>query len=610
MTHELRSGFVAQIRKIEEQFEDLPPSISAIPAIVKLEKNALAKSHRPISLFNQETWSIIGVGEPGELFVKVSPEKTAKLRQKIETGFSAQAERAISTINEISPVEPKDRLGGLDSQEVFESSPERRGRKLIKVKLFSFDDWDDENANIKEFERVLETEQIPFTKQENYANQLIYQVECDRVAQVEKLARTVMVRSIARLPIFKMLRFNKFNQRPIPPTLSLPLPDPESYPIVAVVDGGVSSQIQNLEKWIYKREQFVAPAEQNTYHGTFVSGLIVWGHELNTGLDEVDPTPCRILDIHVLPNVDPLHGSVGVITETEFLRDLEQCLELHANNVKVWNLSLGSDEICRLDKFSDFAIQLDNLQEQYNVTFVIAAGNYDDAALLGYPRNGHELEQGRITAPADSALGITVGSVSQVSHPTSGTRQGQPSPFSRNGPGPNHIIKPDFVHYGGNIGKDRQYLLGLTSLSDENNIGDNVGTSFSAPLVSRKLAYIYDRVTPVPSPTLARALLTHNARDLRTRDRVLDEDNYCLGFGTPIDIDLSLRCQSWYSTMVFEETLRPGYELEWDYFPYPESLHRDGKFRGEIWMTLAYPRFAIRNTARNTAKLTSKLISD
>jgi hypothetical protein len=28
--------------------------------------------------------------------------------------------------------------------------------------------------------------------------------------------------------------------------------------------------------------------------------------------------------------------------------------------------------------------------------------------------------------------------------------------------------------------------------------------------------------------------------------------------------------------------------LEWDDFPYPPSLHRDGKYFGEIWMTVAF----------------------
>jgi len=234
-------------------------------------------------------------------------------------------------------------------------------------------------------------------------------------------------------------------------------------------------------------------------------------------------------------------------------------------------------------------MQLDNLQEKYGVTFVIAAGNYDQPPLPGYPRNERAAKAARITSPADSVLGITVGSIAQIDHPSTGTKRGEPSPFSRNGPGPNYIIKPDLVHYGGNIAKDLSYPLGVASVTDVSSVGENIGTSFSTPLISRQLAYIHHRITPTPTPTLARAILTHNARDIRTGGRVQDGDDRYLGFGVPLNIDQALECKPWYTTLVFEETIRPGYYLEWDHFPYPESLIRGGKFRGEIWMTLAYP---------------------
>jgi serine protease AprX len=354
------------------------------------------------------------------------------------------------------------------------------------------------------------------------------------------------------------------------------------------VDSGVTRKIPELEQWIYNRERFVAAAEENTYHGTFVAGLLIWGHVLNTNHPEIGRHPCRILDIHVLPNTDPTYGAVGTITEAELLHDLEQALIKYSNEVKVWNLSLGSDEVCALDRFSDFAVQLDNLQERFGVTFVIAAGNYQDAPLLSYPRNDVGSTAGRITSPADSVLGIAVGAIAQLNHPTSGTKRGEPSPFSRNGPGPNHIIKPDLVHFGGNIGTDFSHSLGITSLDNDLKIAEDIGTSFATPLVSRQLASIHHRITPMPSATLARAILTHNAVDIRSRERVKDGDDHYLGFGTPLDIEHALECEPWKMTLVFEEVMRPGFFLEWDNFPYPESLTDGNRFRGEIWMTLAY----------------------
>jgi hypothetical protein len=49
-----------------------------------------------------------------------------------------------------------------------------------------------------------------------------------------------------------------------------------------------------------------------------------------------------------------------------------------------------------------------------------------------------------------------------------------------------------------------------------------------------------------------------------------------------------LECTPYTSTLVFEDALRPSYFLEWDDFPYPPSLRRDGKYFGDIWMTIAF----------------------
>lgn len=587
VTGAVRKSLVSKVDEIHGQFKLLPQQIDALPAKITLVEKAAAKSHTPTLLFNEQTWSIIGKGNPTELFVKVTKKGTEELKRKITTGFSKEAEKAISTIAEIEPITAESRLPGINAQQLFEMSPKRADRSLIKVKLFNYEDPDEQEQNHILFEQTLLQNGIEFKKLDTYEQQHVYQVSCKNSNEISQISETVMVRSITSTPVVKILREQNFNERPIPSTMKEPQ-STESYPIVAVVDTGVNSSVSKLEAWVVAREKFVAKNEENTYHGTFVAGLIVWGKQLNPSLKEVDDSYCKILDIHVLPNNNPAHGKVGILTEDELIQDLEDLLLKYSDKVKVWNLSLGTDEICDVSKFSDFAIQLDELQEKFNVSFVIAAGNCSISSLLSYPRTEADMQKGRIAAPADSVLGITVGAVSQIDHPSTGAKYGDPSPFSRNGPGPNYIIKPDFAHYGGNIGIDASYPLGITSISSETTVGDNIGTSFAAPLISRKLAHIYHEVVPSPSSILARALLTHSARDLRTMNRVVDEDNLYLGFGTPTNIDSALQCSPWFTTLVFEESLREGYELQWDNFPFPESLISNGKFRGEIWMTLAY----------------------
>ncbi|MCL5887487.1 MAG: S8 family peptidase [Actinobacteria bacterium] len=357
--------------------------------------------------------------------------------------------------------------------------------------------------------------------------------------------------------------------------------------MVVVVDSGISSAVSGMESWVVGRESVVAPPYRNEDHGTFVAGLICWGDILNPNVAGIDSGPCAVFDLQVLPNGDPAKGSVDNLTEQELLGTLEDALRRHANDFKVWNLSLGTDSVCSLDEFSSFAEELDNLQERYQVSFVISAGNYTTRPLLGFPRAGPEIDAGRITTPADSVLGITVGSLSHVDYTGAGPNSDEPAPYSRHGAGPNYVIKPDLMHYGGSCTVDGGQTRGVRSVCS-GACAEDMGTSFAAPLVSKTLAQIYHRVTPTPSPVLARALLTHHARDPRTNLRVPDGQEDFFGFGLPTPAPYCLECTLSAATLVFDDVLRPGFDLEWDYFPYPESLTRDGKFFGEVWMTVAF----------------------
>ncbi|MDR3405893.1 MAG: S8 family peptidase [Chthoniobacter sp.] len=588
VTTAVRHRLLAELEPVEKLLATVHQNRPVVPLKAILTPKALAKSHWRDALFDERSCPVIGAGKPGEFFLRGSREGLHTLKRRILTGDREQLVKEISAIKELRPIEPKDRLSGIPPEKLFLAAPKAKDRRAIKVKLFNYSNPSTQADELAGFESQLQTKTMSFVRHPQFKGQDIYTVTCKTADDVAFLSNVLSVRSVGLVPLFRTLKAARLNPRPMPSSIPSSESDPGSFPIVGVVDSGVATNIPSLEPWVYGRERHVASAEENTYHGTFVAGLLVWGHVLNDGHPEIGRHPCRILDIHVLPNSDPTYGAVGSISEAELLQDLEQALLTHSNEVKVWNLSLGSDEVCSLDRFSDFAVQLDNLQERFGVTFVIAAGNYQTAPLLAYPRNAHNANIGRITSPADSVLGLAVGAIAQLDHPTTGTKRGEPSPFSRNGPGPNHIIKPDLVHFGGNIGRDLSHSLGVTSLDNGPSVAEDVGTSFATPLISRQLASIHHRITPMPTATLARALLTHNAVDIRTRERVKDGDDHYLGFGTPTGIERALECDPWKMTLVFEEVMRPGFFLEWDDFPYPESLTDGDSYRGEIWMTLAY----------------------
>ncbi len=582
-----RQRLYTQVSSIKAALASQVKRTGSAPVRVTLIPKASAKSHRPGNLFSDKTCPIVGNGRFGELFVRATTAGLDALEAQISGNTSDTIIKELSCVESIEPVSAVYRRKGLAPLDILKSSPRSGDGFLTRVRLFDFGYSSDQALLVKDFETRCAERKLTIEAKGYATGTYTFSVECRTSEDVESLSNIVGVRSVSQMPLVRTIRPQMINSRPLPPSLPKTSTDNDDFPVVAVVDSGVSSEITGLESWVVGRRSDVAPEYRNTDHGTFVAGLIAWGSQLNPTLAGIDTQPCGILDLQVLPNTDPARGDTDTLTEQDFLQSLEEWLKQYANRCKVWNLSLGTNDVCSLDEFSPLAEQLDKLQERYSVSFVISAGNYSTAPLLDFPRSPAQVDAGRITSPADSVLGITVGSISHVDYKERGPKEHQPSPFSRHGAGPNHIIKPDLIHYGGSCTTDFSHVSGVRSINGRGSVED-IGTSYATPLVARTLAQIYHQITPSPSPVLARALLTHHARDPRHGGRIADgEENY-YGFGLPAPVPYCLECNSHTSTLVFEDTLRPGYFLEWDDFPYPSSLRRDGRYFGEVWMTVAF----------------------
>lgn len=199
-------------------------------------------------------------------------------------------------------------------------------------------------------------------------------------------------------------------------------------------------------------------------------------------------------------------------------------------------------------------------------------------------------ERDRIIAPADSMRAVTVGSIALKDSHSSLVKKNEPSPFSRRGPGANFSIKPDLVDYGGNLSNCHTfYGLGVKGLNPVGEIVERVGTSYSNPRIVNKFASIVDDLVE-PDLLLAKAILIHSAR-LQSRD-LFDRKHENLqyyGFGMPeTDPEDILLCSDDEITLVFKQKISQGTYLELIDFPYPRSLIKEGKYYGEIGMTLAY----------------------
>lgn len=251
--------------------------------------------------------------------------------------------------------------------------------------------------------------------------------------------------------------------------------------------------------------------------------------------------------------------------------------------IRVWNLSLSAKEPVSQSYISDFALYLDAFQKKYNCLCVVAAGNYEGRPFRKWPPETG-LSDG-ISAPGDSAFALTVGS---VAHVDGHVRSGEPSHFSRCGPVSNFIQKPEVVHYGGNavLNTVPPTVLGVNSISAHCLIHEDIGTSFSTPLVSAIAANLFQQTGERATPQMVKALIVHSAL---LRQNIDKEERHYYGLGVPDDVEAILNNQPNEITIVLEGQARKSFELSKLPFPIPQCLRTDeGKVRGSFYITLCY----------------------
>ncbi|EOQ22257.1 hypothetical protein KQ1_05834 [Bacillus cereus BAG3O-1] len=583
VTRELRSGLAQKIDAVESSFEQRFKEHPKTPAVAKvtLRSDAIAKSHRPINLFSSSTCPIIGVGESNELFIEVNTQRLNNLKQKIMNSSAKVIESNISTLEDIIPYLPED-VVSLGIKKHIQNEELR----FVKIKLFKFSN-DETNIDVEqEFEEHLIKVGSKIQKKIYYAKHLtVYKVLINNNVKLEELTNFGGIKSLSFFPIITTNDFFGFKEHTIDQEISAfsPIPGVE-YPYVGVVDSGIKDGNVFLDDWVTNREDYVLPEEKNCNHGSFVSGIIAYNNRFNFQKNIYDGV--KIIDVIAIPNSNSNYGPTGMVDEEELVEILREVVPKYCDKVKVWNLSLNSENTCEEQGFSDLAIALDEIQDENDVIFVISAGNYNGHPPRLWPIESHLNFDDIITSPADSVRAITVGSITHINSDLSPIYC--PSPFSRRGPGPNYITKPELVDYGGNITFSPFQNNGVTSIDENGRIVEDIGTSFSTPRVSALLSKIYHYLENTPSRSLAKALLIHSAVDRRTNRRPEKKDRPYLGFGQPQDLQTLLECSKSSATIIFEGTINPSTYMEIADFPFPKVLTENGKCFGEIFVTLVY----------------------
>lgn len=566
VTPEFRQKLSSQVIEIRDHFSKTFKEFPNVPAVarVRVRGDAIAKSHRPTDVFTVGTCPIIGAEGLGDLLVSATQSGLESLARKIESNHSKQAVANLST---------------LESLEAYTPIVDRPTDNVAKVKLFRHNQPMLDAAVDETFYSLLKRFGIREPHQLRYGRGLkIYRVELQQPEVIDTLQRYVGTQSIGPFPLYSPVRSTAVTIRSMVPD-DFPKPEPGvEYPVVGIVDSGTAESDGYIGPWRTAREVHVAEEEQDNTHGSFVSGLIVHARKLNHGDAQFPLCSARIVDVVAL-------GKKGT-TEDKLLSTLEQALENHPN-VKIWNLSLGTEKSVTDRTFSDLSVALDRIQDEHGVTFIVAAGNYRNPPFRGWPPDDLG-EADRVCAPADSVRAMVVGSLAHRDHTSSRVKAGQPSPFSRRGPGPLYLPKPELSHVGGNCNASGgSSQIGVLSLDGRGNVAEDVGTSYAAPLVTSLVANVKHRLVGGGSSLLCRALLVHSAalRGGKIDPQLLRYQ----GFGMPPDLEEILGCDPWQCTLIFELEIHPTVAYEKATFPMPKSLYlNEGTVRANILMTLVH----------------------
>lgn len=276
------------------------------------------------------------------------------------------------------------------------------------------------------------------------------------------------------------------------------IPDPTIEPTIGVIDTPFDKRVY-FNKWVDYHEMLPKdyPKNKDDYkHGTSVSSIIVDGPRLNPWLDD----NCGRFKVR--------HFGVAAGKRFSSFMVIKWIKEIVASNrdIKVWNISLGSNQEINDNFISAEAAVLDQIQYDYDVIFVIAGTNKPNESIT------------KIGSPADSINSMVVNSVG---------KNGLSTRYSRRGLALSFFAKPDVTYYGGS---SEQYIH-VCEPSGEANVA---GTSYAAPWIARKLSYLIDILGL--NRELAKALIIDAAKGWK--DKPTPEEISLYGHGTvPIKID-------------------------------------------------------------------------
>ena len=276
------------------------------------------------------------------------------------------------------------------------------------------------------------------------------------------------------------------------------IPSPTIEPTIGVIDTLFDRTVY-FNEWVDYHElvdENIPRSSEDFRHGTTVSSIIVDGSRLNPWLND----GCGRFKVR--------HFGVASGSKFSSFTIVKHIKNIVANNrdIKVWNISLGSNQEINDNFISAEAAVLDQIQFEYDIIFVVAGTNKPNDSIV------------KIGSPADSINSMVVNSV---------TKNGLSPKYARKGLALSFFAKPDVSYYGGS---KEQYIKVCEPLG----VANVAGTSFAAPWISRKLSYLIDVIGL--GREVAKAMIIDSARGWK--EQPIPEEVALYGHGiVPIKID-------------------------------------------------------------------------
>lgn len=268
------------------------------------------------------------------------------------------------------------------------------------------------------------------------------------------------------------------------------IPEPTDEPIIGVIDTKFDERCY-FSDWVEYHDLINPELDDEVddyFHGTAVSSLIVDGPFINPELED----GCGRYRVRHFAVAKPNGSSSFTI-----LKAIQGIIKSN-QDIKVWNLSLGSALEINKNYISPEAFFLDEIQSENDVIFVVAGTN-----------DKEKTKSKRIGAPADSLNSLVVNAVDYEENEAS---------YSRKGPVLDFFYKPDVSFFGGDSSK----RMRVCAPQGEAHV---TGTSFATPWVTRKVAFLIYKMGM--SREVAKALIIDSAAGWEPQDN----DGFFKGYG-------------------------------------------------------------------------------